>query len=171
MDFAIADLTEEQKQIKALVNQFCKSEVDTKQTLDLADKAARAKTIEELRAIQPLDLLEKLHEVGLRQLAVPIKYGGGDADFLTRVIACEEAGYTGGMVGAILSTLWMYCSNMALEPVSEEQREWFYPQFMNNHTMFIAEATSEPQGTTDMHLGYDGPGGQMNTFAQKDGNE
>ena len=70
-------LTEEQKQLKTLVRDFCKREVDQKLMWELVEKAGRAKTIEELRAIQPWDLIKKMHAVGLRQLAVPKEYGGG----------------------------------------------------------------------------------------------
>ncbi|MFC1861310.1 acyl-CoA dehydrogenase family protein [Chloroflexota bacterium] len=171
MDYIITDLTEEQKQIKTLVRQFCKREVDARRMKELVDKASTAINIEELRAIQPLDLVEKLHDTGLHQLAVPTKYGGGGADYLTRVIACEEAGYSGGIVGSILSMAWMYCANLADYPVTEAQRDWFYPQFMENPTMTLAEATSEPHGNTDMHIGYEGPGVQSETFACKDGDE
>jgi alkylation response protein AidB-like acyl-CoA dehydrogenase len=73
MDFS---LTEEQKHIKALVKQFCQREVDQKRLEEIAATTLEAWTVEELRAVYPYDLLEKLHKVGLRQLQIPVKYGG-----------------------------------------------------------------------------------------------
>ena len=113
MDF---ELTEEQKQIKALIRQFSKRDVDPKQMVQLAVKASAAKTAEELRDIQPWDLMDKLQEVGLRQLCVPVKYGGGGITHggnLTRAIAAEEAGYRGGQLGGLLGLRWMHCNFIA----------------------------------------------------------
>jgi len=171
MDFCPNVLTEEQRQIKSLVRQFCKREIDIKKMMELSDRATNARNLEELRDCQPRELLEKLFAVGLLQLAVPSEYDGGEADFLTRAIALEEAGYSGGLVGAILSTNWMYCSNMRDEPVTKKQRDWFFSQYMEKHGMELAEATSEPQGSTDLHMGYDGPMAKMDVTAYKDGDE
>ncbi len=61
MDFV---LNEEQKQIKALMRDFCKKEIDVKKMVELHDKAARASNVEELRANYPVELVEKLHDRG-----------------------------------------------------------------------------------------------------------
>jgi len=63
VDFVVTELTEEQKQIKALVREFSKREVDVKRMQGLADKAAKAKTVEELRELQPVELVEKLRRI------------------------------------------------------------------------------------------------------------
>jgi hypothetical protein len=60
------DLTEEQKDIKFKIREFCKQEVDVKRMQEIADIAASAKHVEELRAVFPYDLSEKLHDAGLR---------------------------------------------------------------------------------------------------------
>jgi len=167
-------LTEEQKQIKALVRQFAKREIDINQMWELSDKAARAKTIEELRAIQPLDLIQKLHDVGLRQLCVPAKYGGGDVTqggCVTRAIASEEAGYSMAIGCRLLATPWNHCAQVAGSHTTEEQKDWFFTQFMENPTMQVGHVDSEPSGMTDFSLPYDEPGYSLKTMAYKDGNE
>lgn len=171
MDF---ELTEEQKQMKVLIKDFCQREVDPKRMKELVDKATTAKTIEELRAIQPLDLLEKLHEVGLHQLCVPAKYGGGDVTHCgnaTRAVAAEEFGYWAEPLARSVSKIWNLCSAMAIGKSAEEQKDWFFSEFMEDHTMQLGAVVSEPSGATDIHLPYDEPGVAMKTFAYKDGDE
>jgi len=171
MDF---DSTEEQKQIKVLIRQFCEREVDSKQMWELANKATQAKNVKELRTLQPLHLIEKLHDVGLRQLGVPVKYGGTAPEQgcnVTQALALEEAAYIGGPVTELLSMTWIICNCVATAPIPEEQKEWFFSQFMGNHTMRMAITASEPSGTSDISLPYDEPGAAMKTTAYKDGNE
>ncbi len=171
MDF---ELTEEQKQIKELVRDFAKREVDPKRMKELSDKVAAAKTIEELRAAQTLDLVEKLHQVGLRQLAVPMRYGGGGVEpggNVTRTIAAEEAGYSMGLGFRELTGPWIVCKAIAGPNTTEAQKEWFFSQYMDNHMMRVAGPVSEPAGATDIHLPYDVPGESMRVSARKDGKE
>ncbi len=169
MDFV---LTEEQKQIKTLIRQFCKKELDVKQARELNDRAFLLTSIEELRAYKPVELLEKLNKVGLRQLTVPEKYGGGGAErsFVTRVVAAEEAGYSGEDGGMLLVWPWFGNAIMA-NSLTEEQQDWYFSQFMDNHAMTMGGAISEEAGATDMHLPYDESSEVMKTFAYKDGDE
>ena len=167
MDFT---LTEEQMQIKALVKEFCEREVDIKRVAEIEDKAAKVKTVEELRSFQPVSLIKKLHDVGLRQLAVPAKYGGGGANHMTLTVVGEQAGYSGTMM-AILYIPWIVCYSLAHGLATEEQRDWFFTQFMENPTLDVAGTISEPSGGVDQHLPYDEPGVGMQTFAYKDGDE
>lgn len=73
MDF---ELSEEQKQIKSMVKDFCKKEIDPKRIKDIENKVFNARTCAEVKAVFPRDLLVKLNDAGLRQLCVPMKYGG-----------------------------------------------------------------------------------------------
>ncbi len=171
MDFT---LTEEQKQIKALIRQFAKKEVDIKLMWELSDKAAKARTIEELRAIQPLDLIKKLHDVGLRQLCVPTEYGGGGITVgggVTRAIASEEAGYSMAIGCRLLASQWNHCAAMAGLHTPKEQQDWFFTKFMENPTLQVGTALSEPSGFTDISLPYDEPGYSLKVTAYKDENE
>lgn len=165
------EYTEDQKQIIQLIKDFSEKEVDHEDLAERAEKAASAKTIEELRALKPVELLKKLHAVGLRQLAVPEKYGGGGhTDWLTLTIACEKAGYYGGFVDRQLSIPWKYCSDISVMGTPEQQ-DWFYEKFMADPTLFLAGSISEPEGMSDILMPYDKPGAAMNTTAVKDGDE
>ncbi len=167
-------LTEEQRQIRRLVKEFCQREIDMKRINEIEDRVSMAETCEEVTAVFPWDLLEKLHDVGLRQLAVPRKYGGtapesGDY-YVTQLIATEEMGYHAGPVAGLLGNLYTYCSAPAHNP-DEEQKAKFFADFMNNTRQFPAGTVSEPEGGTDPHIPYDEPGGTLKTFAYKDGDE
>ena len=117
MDF---NLNDEQKQIKVLVKDFCEREIDEKQINDVFDNVYMAKTCDEVRAVFPRYLLEKLHELGLRQLGVPQEYGGmapiSDGN-LTRAIASEEMGYRAGSAAVLLATPYMVCSSATCSPL------------------------------------------------------
>ena len=169
------ELTEEQKQIKSLTRQFCEREVDMKRLAEIAEKTSKAKSVEETRALQPLELWDKLHEVGLRQLAVPKKYGGTAPETdgsLIRAVAAEEVGYSAGPLGHPLGMLWFVCRSMATNKyITEEQREWFFSRFMENPRLMVGGTMSEPAGATDVHLPYDEPGAVGKVYAHKDGNE
>jgi alkylation response protein AidB-like acyl-CoA dehydrogenase len=165
------EYTEEQKQIIQLIKEFSEKEVDHEDMAERAEKAAAAKTIEELRALKPVELLKKLHDVGLRQLAVPERYGGGGhTDWLTLTIATEKAGYYGGFLDRQLSIPWKYCSDISVM-ATPKQQDWFYERFMAKPDMFLAGSISEPEGMSDILMPYDEPGVAMKTTAVKDGNE
>ncbi len=173
MDFS---LTEEQKHIKALVRQFCQREVDQKRLDEIAAKTFEARTVEELRAVYPYDLLEKLHKVGLRQLQIPAKYGGTAPETgvnLTLTIAAEEAGYWGGRIVDPLMIPWLFLRAIATNRyVTEEQRKWIFSQFIENPRLVVAASVGEPAGGTDIHLPYDKGGSSiLKVTAYRDGNK
>lgn len=73
MDF---ELDEEQRALKGLMKEFCLREVDRKAMDKLADEPIPPNaTKADLMARIPWDLISKMHDVGLRQLAVPREYG------------------------------------------------------------------------------------------------
>lgn len=170
MDFF---LTEEQKQIKTLIKKFCEKEIDPKKIREAAERAHLATMVEEVRARKPVELLKKLDKVGLRQLGVPKKYGGGglEQDVLTLAIASEEFGRHAPEVGPILGMLYSLAASATFF-MTEEQQDWYFPQFMENPAWTTAVTTSEPEGATDIHMPFDEGGSQVGkVFAYKDGQE
>jgi alkylation response protein AidB-like acyl-CoA dehydrogenase len=169
-------LSEEQKQIMALIKQFCQREVDHKRLEEIADKTFEARTVEECRAVYPYDLLEKLHDVGLRQLQIPVKYGGTAPETdvnLTLTMAAEEVGYWGGRIVDPLMIPWLFLRAIATNMyITEEQREWIFSKFINNPRVTVATSVGEPAGGTDVHLPYDEGGSSiLKVTAHKDGGE
>jgi alkylation response protein AidB-like acyl-CoA dehydrogenase len=173
MDFS---LTEEQKQIKVLVRQFCEREVDQKRLEEIATRTVEARTVAELRACYPYDLVEKLHEVGLRQLQIPGRYGGTAPEVgvnVTLTMAAEEVGYWGGRIVDPLMIPWLFLRALATNMyVTEEQRRWIFSQFIKNPRLVVATSVGEPAGGTDIHLPYDEGGSSiLRVTAYKDGGE
>jgi len=171
------ELTEEQKQIKALIKEFAEREIDINHVTELAHQAGRARTVKELRDNMPWDLVKKLHDVGLRPLCVPEKYGGGGVavgGHVTRAIAMEQAGYYMEVAARLLDLQWFSQMGMAGRHTTEEQKDWFYTQYMADPMMMISGAASEPAGLTDIALPYepeDNPGAIGKVFAHKEGKE
>ncbi len=173
MDF---ELTEEQKQIKELVKDFCEREIDPKRIKEIEEKVYNARTCDEVKAVFPRDLLEKLHNVGLRQLGIPAEYGGTapeEGGNITRALAVEEMAYRSGGAAVLLATPYIISTASLVSPlVTAEQKEQFYADFMQNPRLWLAGTVSDPQGGTDPHLPYDEPGVAMpSIFARKDGDE
>ena len=173
MDFS---LSEEQKQIMALVKQFCQREVDHKRLEEIATKTFEARTVEECKAVYPYDLLEKLHNIGLRQLQIPVKYGGTAPETdvnLTLTMAAEEVGYWGGRIVDPLMIPWLFLRAIATNRyVTEKQREWIFSKFITNPRLIVATSVGEPAGGTDIHLPYDEGGSSiLQVTAHKDGDE
>jgi acyl-CoA dehydrogenase len=170
MDFS---LTEEQKQLRELVKQFCKREIDPKRLGELEARTAAARTVAELKASCPYDLFEKMHAVGLRQIQIPAKYGGTAPETdvnQTMTALFEEAGYWGG-AGFLMTPIGAFTST-AKTYITEEQKEWIFSKLLNNPRLMISQTISEPAGATDIHLPYDEGGGSiLKVTARREGNE
>ncbi len=93
------EISEDQKQIKMLIKKFCQKELNEEYLKEIETRIAQAKTKEEIRKLFPYHLLDKLHEIGIRQLAIPQKHGGNAPEQqvnITLTLAAEEIGYWGG---------------------------------------------------------------------------
>jgi alkylation response protein AidB-like acyl-CoA dehydrogenase len=73
----------------------------------------------------------------------------------------------------LLTRGYFHCNLMATtDGVTEEQKDWFFPQYMENHTLTMGGTYSEPSGNTDLTLPYDEPPGTaLKVLAHKEGKE
>jgi alkylation response protein AidB-like acyl-CoA dehydrogenase len=159
MDF---ELTEEQKALIALAKDFSKREAGPEYVHEILERK------EEDRI--PWDLLKKIHDVGFTTLTLPEKYGGRDADLLTRVVLGDALGQYGHLVGGMLSSNWRLSADLAALG-TEEQQEWIFTRMNNEPTFSMGESVNEPDHGCDVVLPYDAPGEGMDTFAYRDGDE
>lgn len=161
MDF---ELTEEQKSLIALVKSFCEREVDH----DYLSKMIKNEKPEDRL---PRDLLERLEATGLRTLAVPEKYGGGGiSDYLTLFVVGEAFGRWGSFLATPIMTGWVWCK-LLNELETAEQKDEFFPQFVEDYMMNVGLALTESDAGTDVLLPYEGPENRMKASAHRDGDE
>jgi len=175
MDFS---LNEEQKQIKALIRDFSKREVDQARMTEILRKNDATKNIEAIRANYPHDLVEKAHNAGLRTIGIPTKYGGPGPDknqSVTMAVALEEAGYSAGLAAQLLlgPEDGFAIQAMRRNPyATEEEREVTFARWLQYSREMGHGTVSEPAGSVDIHLPYDEGGDQiLQVTAHKDGDE
>ncbi len=154
MDFR---LTEEQLQIKALVRDFCRKEIDQKRMMTILHKNDAVKTVEEIQKNFPWDILEKAHNVGLRTIGLPTKYGGSGPDTdpnMAMAVALEEAGYSGGLVAFILLGLSFEGQSLRVNPyVSEKEREAMFPKLLKYTGKMTCASITDPGGPLGLGRG------------------
>jgi acyl-CoA dehydrogenase len=158
MDF---ELNEEQKSLVALVKEFCQREIDLRALEKMADARYPEKpTREDLRARIPWDLVDKAQEVGLRQLTVPKKYGGGGlgytGDWVTITAVAEAMGYYGGMDFYRLLGMSYMVTATIMQYALEEAQDIYFADFMKGGTLSCG-ALTEPDHGSDILLPYDVP--------------
>jgi alkylation response protein AidB-like acyl-CoA dehydrogenase len=147
MDFKIPD---ELKQIQMLVRRFVREELQPLEQL----VEERDEFPEELRK----PLINRSIELGIRNMAVPERYGGGGLGVLAQVLASEESGWTSE---AITQGLLLGGDGGTLDVASEKQRQqYFLPSLRGDKE--LCSAWTEPDA------GGDAAG--IKTHAVKEGN-
>uniref|UniRef100_A0A7V4E4K8 Acyl-CoA dehydrogenase n=1 Tax=candidate division WOR-3 bacterium TaxID=2052148 RepID=A0A7V4E4K8_UNCW3 len=153
------EIFEDQKQIKILIKKFCQKELNEEYLKEIEMRITRAKTKEEIRKLFPWHLLDKLHEIGIRQLAIPQKYGGTAPEQqvnITLTLAAEEIGYWGGNLVGIVMIPWIFLRAIAIDKtINEDQRKWIFQKFVQDSRFLIATAVGEASSCTDIHYPYD----------------
>ncbi len=161
MDMHMMDLSDEQRQMRAICREFVDNEVIP---FIRANRENEWTTPPEER--QPWELLKAADKLGLRALGVPEKYGGIQLEkqAQTFAIIAEELSRGDSGFADIISQLWkvpVLLSNVAPEHL---QDEWF-PRFMDDPTFLMAHCLTEPRGASDRWLPYNVPEAGMHTKA------
>lgn len=112
------------------------------------------------------DLVKKASALGIRTLALPEKWGGADADLVTRMIVQEELGAADVGFADLVRD---HGSRMLT--LSEDQQKEFMPQYLADDTFLVAGALTEPDHGTDQFMFYEDPKLSMQTYAEKKGDE
>lgn len=128
--------TDEHAQFRRLMRDFAAKEV--------APHAARW----DREHIFPLDVVEKMGELGLFGLPFSEQWGGGGGDFTSLCIAVEELGYADQSMGITLSA----AVGLGISPIyhfgTDAQRERWLPDLIAGRSL-AAFGLTEPDGGSD----------------------
>ena len=140
-------LTDEQRQIVAMVREFAREKV--------APYAAQWDAEERF----PVELVKELASLGLLGLPIPEEYGGTGADLLTRCLVVEELARVDASVGLIVAVQDLGTTPIVLGG-SEELKRRYLPKLAQDGWL-AAFGLTEPGAGSD-------PGG-MEMRARRDG--
>jgi alkylation response protein AidB-like acyl-CoA dehydrogenase len=140
-------LNEDQEAIRKMVRDFAENEI-----VPIAAKLDHEEKF-------PMEIIQKMDELGLSNLAVPEEYGGPGVDSLIAAIIVEELAR--GCVGVTTSAT---CNSLALYPLiiggSEELKQKYLPTICEEGKL-AAFALTEPNAGSDVS--------GMTTTAKRDG--
>ncbi len=143
------ELTDEQKMIKEMVNEFAQKEIlpvvreyDEKQEF-------------------PQQIVNKLGELGLMGIIFPEEYGGPNYGYLEYVVAIEELSKVDPSIGLTVAAHISLCSNHIYTFGSKEQKDKYLPDLVTGKKIG-AWGLTEPEAGSDA--------GGTKTTARKEGN-
>ncbi len=147
MDFG---LTKEHQLLSKMVAEFADKEV-----------APRASDYDEAEEF-PMELVEKMYDLGLMGMMVPEEYGGGGTDTIGYCIAMEEINRADASLGTIMSVNNSLVCDPILRYGTEEQKRHYLPRLAQGKWLG-AYALTEPWSGSDA--------GAMRSTARLEGDE
>ena len=123
--------------LRDVVQQFAAKEI--------APRAAEIDSSDEF----PMDLWQKMGELGLHGITVPEEYGGSDMGYVAHMVAMEEVSRASASVALSYGAHSNLCINQIKRNGSEEQKQKYLPKLISGE--FIgALAMSEPGAGSDV---------------------
>ena len=123
--------------LRNVVQQFAAKEI--------APRAAEIDSSDEF----PMDLWQKMGELGLHGITVPEEYGGSDMGYVAHMVAMEEISRASASVALSYGAHSNLCINQIKRNGSEEQKQKYLPKLISGE--FIgALAMSEPGAGSDV---------------------
>ena len=123
--------------LRDVVQQFAAKEI--------APRAAEIDSSDEF----PMDLWQKMGELGLHGITVPEEYGGSDMGYVAHIVAMEEISRASASVALSYGAHSNLCINQIKRNGSEEQKQKYLPKLISGE--FIgALAMSEPGAGSDV---------------------
>jgi short/branched chain acyl-CoA dehydrogenase len=113
MDF---QLREEQEMIRRMCHQF-------------ADEVIMPRAQEMERTGEPpLDIINKMAQLGMMGIPFPEKYGGGGGDWVGQMLCIEELSRGDGSLGGILdASTGLVCQELYVFGTEEQKQRWLIP--------------------------------------------
>ncbi|GEL77283.1 acyl-CoA dehydrogenase [Tenuibacillus multivorans] len=144
------NFTEEQEMMRKMVRDFAQNEV--------------APAVERMEAEDrfPVEIIEKMGELGLMGIPVSDEYGGAGMDYVSYIIAIHELSKVSATLGVILSVHTSVGTFPIYRFGTEEQRNHYIPKLATGEYLG-AFALTEPGAGSDA--------GSLKTRAVKDGDE
>jgi alkylation response protein AidB-like acyl-CoA dehydrogenase len=155
------ELTDEQRQLRAEIKKFVENEI---KTLDMNEYEWRDDPHERT----PWHVVDKASELGLKNLAAPIEYGGLDASPLTLTMAVEEIAAGDLGLAVLFDQTWKF-SKIIAELATNEVCDRFFDEFIDDPRHILAATVTEPANGTNYIVGHEDM--QFDTTAEKDGDE
>ncbi|HDK7176953.1 TPA: acyl-CoA dehydrogenase [Clostridium botulinum] len=129
-------LSQEQKYVKQMLEEFVKNEVDP-----------IAADIDESERY-PMETVEKMGKYGIMGMPYPKEYGGAGTDYLSYIIAVEEMAKACATTSVILSSHVSLCCWPIFTFGTEEQKKKYLPNLLSGKKIG-AFGLTEPNAGTD----------------------
>jgi len=129
------DLTQDQREIQALTRELAQAEIDPH----------AAEWDREHRF--PLELFERLAELGLMGVCVPEEYGGAGADFLSYILVLEELSRADAGVGVTVAVHTSAATLPILTYGTDEQKSRFVPPLARGEQLGAFALTEAEAGS------------------------
>lgn len=141
--------TEEQEMMRKMVRDFAQNEI--------------AKEIERMETEDrfPVEVIQKMGELGLMGIPIPEEYGGAGMDYTSYIIAIHEISKVSATLGVILSVHTSVGTNPILYFGSEEQKKKYIPKLASEEYLGAFALTESSAGSDASSL---------KTTAKLDGN-
>ncbi|MEA1960710.1 MAG: acyl-CoA dehydrogenase family protein [Bacillota bacterium] len=115
MDFK---LTEEQEMIRQMARDFGQNEIAPyAQQWDKDDYC-------------PLDVIQKMQDLGLMTIGVPAEYGGDGLDNVSKCLVEEEITKADAGMGTVVCASSLLASDPVLVGANDEQKKWWYGRML-----------------------------------------
>ncbi len=136
MDFA---LTDEHRMVQQMVRDFAQKEV--------------APMIKEYdRKHQPMPVLERMAELGILGVSLPVKYGGQGMDYISLGLVCEELEYVDSTLRVIMSVHMGLCAQTVFHWGTEEQKQKFLVPLAKGEKIGCGAFTEPGHGSDFAHI-------------------
>ena len=133
-------LTERQKELKQIALDYAINTV--------MPRAAELDLVPEPDQAFDWELIREASRLGLRTLSVPRDYGGEGADVMTLSMIGETIDYGDLGVAVAFDQTWKIMT-MLSHLTTDEQRQRWLPQVMDDDTCLLAAAATEPMSGSD----------------------